>query len=201
VQGGVIRLPVNLLTGVMRPRFSPLDGQLYVAGLRGWQTNAARDGALQRVRYTGQPLNTVAAMKVTHTGLDLTFTNPLDPKIASDPENYSAEQWNYLWREDYGSEDYSTKDPEFEKKVREYNRLRQNPGANQQQITQIYNSLKKGKDKVEIKTAKLSPDGKTVSLEIPGIHPVMQMNLKMNVKTADKKSLKLEIYNTINRVP
>ena len=38
----------------MRARFNPVDGQLYVAGLKGWQTNGAKDAAFQRVRYTGQ---------------------------------------------------------------------------------------------------------------------------------------------------
>lgn len=40
MQGGVTRFPVNFQSGMMRARFSPADGQLYLAGLRGWQTTA-----------------------------------------------------------------------------------------------------------------------------------------------------------------
>ena len=54
IQGGVVRIPVRPTSSAMRGRFNKRDGQLYVAGLRGWQTNAAREGGLDRVRYTGR---------------------------------------------------------------------------------------------------------------------------------------------------
>ena len=38
----------------MRARFNAADGQLYVCGLKGWQTRATKDGIFQRVRYTGK---------------------------------------------------------------------------------------------------------------------------------------------------
>ena len=37
-QGGVYRFPFKFATGIMHARFRPQDGQLYVTGLRGWQT-------------------------------------------------------------------------------------------------------------------------------------------------------------------
>ncbi|NBY35837.1 MAG: hypothetical protein EBQ59_00035, partial [Verrucomicrobia bacterium] len=55
MQGGVTRFNVNFDSGIMRARFNPQDGQLYVTGLRGWQTTATHNGCLQRVRYTGHP--------------------------------------------------------------------------------------------------------------------------------------------------
>ena len=45
--------------------------RLYLAGLRGWQSSAARDGTFQRVRYTGKPVQSVSAMRVTRTGIEL----------------------------------------------------------------------------------------------------------------------------------
>ncbi|MCX6953751.1 MAG: hypothetical protein NTV51_16490 [Verrucomicrobia bacterium] len=51
VQGGVYKLPIDVSAAVMRARFHPKNGQLYVVGFRGWQTNG-RD-AFQRIRYTG----------------------------------------------------------------------------------------------------------------------------------------------------
>jgi hypothetical protein len=43
VQGGAVQFPVKFETGAMRARFSDHDGQLYVSGLRGWQTKGSKD--------------------------------------------------------------------------------------------------------------------------------------------------------------
>ena len=58
-----------------------------------------------------------------------------------------------------------------------------------------------GHDPVTVKSAKLSPDGKSVFLEIPDIKPVMQMSIEMDLKSAEKEPMKWTIYNTINKVP
>jgi hypothetical protein len=171
-QGGVVRVPVNFLTGVCRPRFNAADGHLYVAGLKGWQTNGARDGAFQRVRPTGKPYDTVVGMKVTASGIDLTFSRPLETASAGDAANYGMEQWNYNWSQNYGSPELSVADPK-----------------------------KKGRDRVEIRNVKLSADGRTVSLEIPGIKPVMQFRINYNVKSADGATVKQDLFGTINKVP
>jgi len=174
-QGGIVRFPLKFDTGIMRARFNPADGQLYVAGLRGWQTDAGHDGALQRVRYQGSesnPVRDVSALHITKSGIDISFTVPLDSKSATDAQNYSVQWWNYQWTKKYGSDEYKVSDP---KKV--------------------------GRDKVDVKSIALSPDGKTVHLEIPDIRPVMQMAIQVNVDAADAKPVKLEIDNTINQVP
>ena len=45
VSGGVVRIPdVEFESGAMRGRFREADGQLYVTGLRGWQTTARMAG-------------------------------------------------------------------------------------------------------------------------------------------------------------
>ncbi|HTL17170.1 MAG TPA: DUF6797 domain-containing protein, partial [Patescibacteria group bacterium] len=54
-QGGVVQLPIpDFPTGVMRGRFHPGNGQLYVCGLVGWASNQQQDGGFFRVRYTGK---------------------------------------------------------------------------------------------------------------------------------------------------
>jgi hypothetical protein len=201
IQGGVVRFPVNFLSGIMRPRFNAVDGQLYVAGLRGWQSSAAQDACFQRVRYTGKPANMVTGLKVTKTGLDITFTDPLEAEDAADPDSYEIEQWNYLWCGEYGSDDYSAKTPDFQAKVMELNKLRLDRGKNQEAIETLTKSLSKGHDEVKVESAKLSEDGKTVSLEIKDLKPVMQMRIRGKLKSADGKKVPLEIYNTINFVP
>jgi hypothetical protein len=96
-QGGVVRFPLSFQSGIMRARFHPVDGQLYVAGLRGWQTTGVKNGAFQRVRYTGAPVRMPIGLRTTKKGVRLDFTCTLDPASASDPQNWSVEVWNYLW--------------------------------------------------------------------------------------------------------
>ena len=47
-QGAVVPLPGEFLSGVHRGRFSPTDGQLYVAGMTGWGSYTPADGCVQR---------------------------------------------------------------------------------------------------------------------------------------------------------
>ncbi|HET6251795.1 MAG TPA: DUF6797 domain-containing protein [Tepidisphaeraceae bacterium] len=170
-QGGIVRFPLRFASGTMRARFNPTDGQLYVAGLQGWQTTAGHDGCFQRVRYTGKTVRDVIAMHVKKDEIDLTFSVPLDAKSAGDADNYSADWWNYQWTARYGSDEYNVSDPK-----------------------------KKGREPVEIKAAKLSADGRTVALLIPGLKPVMQMAIKFKIAAADKTPIELEVDHTINKV-
>ena len=180
-RGAVIRFPLNFDTGVMRARFSKMDGQLYAAGLRVWQSSGAREGAFHRVRYTGKPVQMPTAIKVKKNGIALTFTTPLDPKTAGDDQNYAVDQWNYRWTSDYGSKMYSVLNPD-------------------KTLGDKAQSGFKG-DAVEVKSVKLSADRKTVFLEIPKIEPVMQMRIRYNIDAADGNQLKQEVFNTINIVP
>ena len=172
VQGGVVRFPLTFASGALRPRFHPKDGQLYVAGLKGWSSGASRDGCFQRVRYTGKPYHAVTELHVKKDAIDLVFTNPVDPETAADVDSYLAQQWNYLYSEKYGSPEFSVADPK-----------------------------KQGRDTVEIKSAVVSPDGKTVTLEIPGLKPVMQMMIRFKIRAADKTAISQEVWHTIHKVP
>ena len=110
MQGGVVKLPIRFTSSAMRGRFSPRDGQLYVTGLRGWQTNAARDGGFDRVRFTGKPLRMPVGLKVKSNGVEITFSDPLDPDVAADPDNYSVDSSNIRWTHNYGSGDHDRKE-------------------------------------------------------------------------------------------
>jgi hypothetical protein len=172
-QAAALRLPLNFPTGVMRARFSPHDGQLYLSGVGGgWQTSGPKDGGLYRVRYTGKPVHLPMGFAVVPGGVRLTFASPLDRKISTDPDSWGGEQWNYLWTDKYGSPDYSAK-----------------------------NAGKAGRDEVEIKSVAVSEDGRTVTLSIPGLQPVMQMALEYNLEAADGAEVEQELYLTINEVP
>ena len=171
-QGGTVTLPLEFESGIMRGRFSPADGQLYVSGLRGWVTNAVHDGCLQRVRFTGKTVHLPVAVKTMQNGISLTFTSPLDRKTAENPDQYAIQQWNYLWSQNYGSPEYRVSAPQIE-----------------------------GRDEVEVLSATLLPDQRTVFLELPRVIPVMQMGISWQLTSLSGEPLKQTYYHTINSVP
>ncbi|MDQ3440617.1 MAG: PA14 domain-containing protein, partial [Planctomycetota bacterium] len=171
LQGGVVQFPLGFESGICRPRFNAKDGQLYVAGLKGWQTTATKDACLQRVRYTGKPVTMPAAMHVAADGISIAFTSALDKDAAKDIENYAVEQWNYLWTSEYGSPEVSAEDPTI-----------------------------KERDPMEVELATLSADGKTIFLKIPDLKPVMQQKIQMKLKGADGKDVNYSIFHTINKL-
>jgi hypothetical protein len=171
-QGGVVPFDLSFTTGIMRGRFNPADGQLYLCGLFGWSSNTSDPGGLYRVRYTGKPVHLPVALNVKRDGLAISFTNPLDKAAAEDTASYAIQRWNYRWSEKYGSPHYSLKDPS-----------------------------KTGEDEVEITTAILSPDAKTIHLNIQDHQPAMQLKLDLNLKSADGTPIKLTLHHTINVIP
>ena len=170
-QGGVITLKPHFLSGAMRGTFRKTDGQLYIVGSLGWSTSATRDGCFQRVRYTGNKTYLPIGLHVHQDGLRLEFTEPLERQTAEDPGSYGIEQWNYVYSQNYGSKEYSVRRP---KEI--------------------------GHDSVEVTKATLLADQRTVFLEIPNLQPVMQMEIQYNLDSADGKSIRGEIYNTINKL-
>ena len=171
-QAGVVRFPLPFLSGIMRAAFNPADGQLYVAGLRGWQTTGVRDGCLQRVRYTGRPVRMPVEFRVRKTGVDLTFAEPVDRETAGDADNWSAAWFNVVSTPEYGSPEFHVTDPK-----------------------------KRGREKVEITKASVSEHGKTVSLEIPGFRPVTNLVLKFTIRSGDGQRMSHDLSLTINRLP
>jgi hypothetical protein len=170
-QGGVVKFPLKFDTGIMRARFNDRDGQLYVTGLVVWQSSGAKKGQVHRVRYTGQPVHMPTKIRATTQGVALTFTSALDEASATDLANWNVEQWNYKWTSGYGSPEFSVVEPD-----------------------------KKGHDKVSVAAVKLSPDKKTVFLEIPAIQPVMQQKIAFNVKAADGSTVKHDVYHSIYKL-
>ncbi len=104
MQGGLIELPIQTFpTGVMRGRFHPIDGQLYLCGMFAWAGSAIHPGGLYRLRATGQPMHLPIQLHATPAGLNLTFTEPLDPNsIAS--ANIQLKTWSLKRTAKYGSD-------------------------------------------------------------------------------------------------
>jgi hypothetical protein len=170
-QGSAYKLPLKFKSGCMRGRFSPIDGQLYVCGMRGWITNAASEGALERVRYTGRPVTLPIAFHAAANGLFIRFNAPMDRASVTAADNWAIEKWNYKWANRYGSPEYSVDDP-----------------------------AKVGHDNVNVPGVELSADGLTVWIKTPDLQPVMQMKVQFRVKDAKGEDVQMQMVNTINEV-
>jgi len=185
-----VRFPVNFQSGIMRARFNPQDGQLYVAGLRGWQTTAVKNGCFQRVRYqSGVPVRMPIGLHATKRGVRLDFACELEAASANDPQNWSVEVWNYVWSGAYGSPEIST----IGAGVAPAEATRD--GVMQYTTAQM---AQKKHDPLNVKSATVSADKKSVFLAIPDIKPVMQMAIKFGIKSADGGELRSEVVNTIH---
>ena len=125
-----------------------------------------------RVRYTGEPAYLVIGCQVRSQGILLKFSFDLQKAAAENKNNYDISQWNYQWTSNYGSEQFSVKNPREE-----------------------------GVDVVEIAEAVLLEDGRSVLLKIPDIRPVDQMRIQLEVSARDNTVLQESIYLTINKVP
>ena len=170
-QGAVVKFPFKFPSGIMRGRFAPQDGQLYVTGLNVWQSDAAKFGCFSRVRYTGAAVTMPVELHALKDGVALQFTNALDAASATDVQNYDITRWNYQWTGAYGSPDFKVSD-----------------GT-------------KGKDTVPVEKATLSADKKTLTLTLADMQPAMTMRLKFKIQSTDGKPVEQEIHSTIHRVP
>lgn len=168
-QGAAMALPAKFLSGPNRATWSERDQALYVAGSTGWQTSAVKDGALQRIRWAGKSIVWPIAWSARKGGIELKFSAPLRRETAEDSGSYGLKWWNYRYAAQYGSKDWSVAEPDRE-----------------------------GRDEVPIRSAKLSADGSTIFLSVPGMRPVMQFELKWNLEEAGGRAAPGTIYGTIN---
>jgi hypothetical protein len=80
------------------------DGSLFVYGTdRGWGARGGKPFSLQRVVFTGTVPFEFLDMHAKPDGFEFTFTEPVDPKTASDPANWTAETYTYIYQASYGS--------------------------------------------------------------------------------------------------
>lgn len=181
LQGGVVKLPIQLASSAMRARFHP-DGSMYVLGFRGWQTNAASECAFHRVRHTGATTLLPDRLEITAKGLRLRFESELDEELASDPESYTAQRWDYVRGPQYGSGEFSVDQPDAE--------------ARKQALEKESQSHRK-RDNVTISAARLLDDGKTVELELEGHKPSMQLKLTWDLEDSDGEVLEGALHATV----
>ena len=113
-----------------------------------------------RVRYTGKPAHLPVDFAVRTTGVELRFSDPLDPQAVGDLANFTAERWNYFWSGNYGSAEYSVTHPKEPKH-----------------------------DTLTIQSAHLSADGRTLTLDIADMRKSQQLQINLKLRTADGRPI------------
>ena len=105
-QGGMCALPIpQFPTGVMRGRFSPVDGQLYCCGMFAWAGSQHQPGGFYRVRYTGKPVHMPAKLQANRAGMRIVFTGDIDPASVS-ATGFKIKVWSLKRTANYGSKHY-----------------------------------------------------------------------------------------------
>jgi cytochrome c551/c552 len=153
-QGAAVVLPGSFLAGSHRGRFSPYDGQLYVASSQGWGNYGVADGGLQRVRYNNKTefFPYPVAFEARENGILMTFANENSIPVA-DHKKWYAQHWNYRYGPSYGSREYSVSDP-----------------------------ARIGHERLEILSIhRIGASGK-LFIEIPQIQPVNQLHLHLDAE-------------------
>jgi cytochrome c551/c552 len=102
-QAAVVSFNRNFDFPTLNAVVNPADGQLYVVGFQVWGTVVKKISGLARVRYTDKPRVLLKEVTPTDKGLLLKFNAKLDAKLATDPDSFNGERWNYRRTFDYGS--------------------------------------------------------------------------------------------------
>jgi putative heme-binding domain-containing protein len=166
-QGAIVPLPGDYRSGICRAVYSAEDGGVYVGGTEGWQSYAAEDGCLQRLRVIPEELALPRGFEAWNNGVVLRFSEELDPQSVV-AENIFCQQWNYLYSAGYGSPEFSVLQPG-----------------------------RQGHDYVPVKSVHLLGDGRSVFLEIPQLHPVMQFHVHGRLRTRRGVAVLPDIFATI----
>ena len=159
LQGAIVPMAGDFLSGVHRGRFSPVDGQLYVTGMAGWGSYTPDDGCFQRVRYTGDLVQVPTGFHTHENGIRITFAQSVDASIATDVKQQFAQAWNYRYSGAYGSPESSTTHPGIA-----------------------------GHDPWLIKSSHVLADRCSLFLEVPDLQPVSQLHLRLHVNENDSLS-------------
>ena len=105
-QGAVWPFLKRFSSGVNRMAYGP-DGRLYVGGCqRTWASIAPKEAAIERVSFNGKVPFEVKTVNVKPDGFELTFTKPIDPETAGDPNAYDVLQYRLEYHQKYGSPEY-----------------------------------------------------------------------------------------------
>lgn len=171
-QASMIALPFQFDAGILRATVSPIDHNVYVTGLTGWDDGVAQTyGTLSRIRYTGGQGHLVKDVETIPSGIRVAFNFAVDPS-SLDTADVDISMWNYKWTSNYGSAHYSVL----------------NPGTQQE-------------DRLAVSTLRTDPSGKVLDIRIPALQNAQTVRLRLRVKAADGTIVNESIYMTIHKMP
>ncbi len=113
-QGACYPFREGLSTGLMNVEFSP-QGQLVAGGFTTnaqWPVRGTAPYALQRLDWTGVTPFEVKEINIRPDGFLLTFTLPVDAKVAADPANYAVTTYTHIYQAGYGSPEVDQTTPQ-----------------------------------------------------------------------------------------
>jgi len=93
----------GLRKGNNRLAFAP-DGSLWVG--QALQENWIGGEGIQRITFSGKQPVEIYDMRLTNTGFDLSFTEPVDETALSNPGNYKLRRYYYAYHKKYGSDQF-----------------------------------------------------------------------------------------------
>lgn len=166
-QGATVPLDGEFKAGVIRGAFHPKDGQLYVVGLDGWGDYSTQDGCFHRVRYTGKPVRKPIGFRIHSNGIRIDFSCDLQKEVAEQLSNYFVHQWSYRYSSQYGSPEFSVRDPE-----------------------------KVGHDLLSPRSVRLL-NKRSLFVELPDLVPSMQLHLRMHLTTAEGTEFKTDLFPSV----
>lgn len=110
-QGACYPFREGLATGLLACQFTP-QGDLIVGGTnRGWPVRGPREFALQRLDWTGKVPFEIKEINARPNGFLVTFTEPVDRAIASNPDSYSVTTYTHIYQQGYGSPEVDHTNP------------------------------------------------------------------------------------------
>jgi azurin len=151
-QGAAVPLPGEFRSGIHRARIHPVDGSLYVSGMHGWGTYTPDAGCLERLRYTGAPVQLPLGFHAYANGIEVEFAQPVQKEAALNLSLQFAQAWNYRYSPGYGSKEFS-----------------------------VVHEGAVGHDVLPIRGIHPSDDPRRVFYEIPDLQRCSQLHLWLNV--------------------
>jgi hypothetical protein len=116
-QGACYPFREGLATGLLACEFTP-QGDLIVGGTnRGWPVRGPRPYALQRLDWTGKVPFEIKQINARPHGFLVTFTEPVDREVASNPDSYALTSYTHIYQQGYGSPEVDQTTPRVVKTV------------------------------------------------------------------------------------
>ncbi len=171
LQGAIVPLKGDFLSGSHRARVHPIDGQVYAVGTQGWMNYAIQDGSFERIRYNDKAVYYPSGFQVFQNGIRVDFSETLSKTGNLDSSRHFAQQWQYLYSMGYGSPEFSIQNP---------------------------NTV--GHDPLRISATTVGDDGKSLFLEIPELAPAMTVHLRLHLEFADGNPFATDLFATVHHL-